>query len=65
MRRRLVFDAFRGYDERMVDNVEEKAEVDVNEITLLNAQSGSFDFLKDEPELYSLRDVKKKSPERR
>ena len=34
-------------------------EHDVNEITIVNARSNSFDFLFDEPELYSLVDVKK------
>lgn len=28
-------------------------------ITNINAQSGSFDFLKEEPNLYSLKDLKK------
>lgn len=32
----------------------------VNDITNVNAASRSFDFLKDEPELYSVSDLKKK-----
>ena len=32
----------------------------VNDITNVNAYSKSFDFLKDEPELYSRTDVRKK-----
>jgi hypothetical protein len=31
-----------------------------NEITNINANSGSFDFLKDEPDLYTEADLKKK-----
>jgi len=33
---------------------------DVNDITNVNAYSKSFDFLKDEPEIYSLSDIKKR-----
>lgn len=33
---------------------------DMNEITNINAHSHSFDFLKNEPELYSMADLKKK-----
>lgn len=33
---------------------------DVTDITNVNAYSSSFDFLNDEPELYTLADVKKK-----
>jgi len=33
---------------------------DLNDITNINSYSKSFDFLKDEPELYSVFDVKKK-----
>ena len=33
---------------------------DLNEITNINAESRSFDFLKEEPELYSAKDLKKK-----
>lgn len=33
---------------------------EVDEITNINAYSKSFDFLKDEPELYSAADLKKK-----
>ncbi len=33
---------------------------DLNEITNINALSHSFDFLKNEPELYSLADLKKR-----
>jgi len=32
----------------------------LSEITNMNAYSKSFDFLKDEPELYSIKDIKKK-----
>lgn len=32
---------------------------DVSDITNINAYSNSFDFLKDEPEIYSLDDIKK------
>lgn len=32
----------------------------VNDITNINAYSKSFDFLKDEPDLYSLSDLKKR-----
>lgn len=32
---------------------------DVNEITRMNASSESFDFLEDEPELYTVSDLKK------
>jgi len=35
----------------------------VNEITNINALSKSFDFLADEPELYSILDLKKKYPQ--
>lgn len=34
----------------------------VNEITRMNASSESFDFLKDEPELYAVSDLKEKYP---
>ena len=33
---------------------------DLNEITNINTMSHSFDFLNDEPELYSLSDLKKR-----
>jgi hypothetical protein len=33
---------------------------DLNEITNINANSGSFDFLTNEPELYSVSDLRKK-----
>lgn len=33
---------------------------DLNEMTNINTASPSFDFLKDEPELYSMDDLKKK-----
>jgi hypothetical protein len=33
---------------------------DLDEITNINAQSKSFDFLQDEPELYSVADLKKR-----
>lgn len=33
---------------------------EMNEITNINTLSKSFDFLNDEPELYSLSDIKKK-----
>ena len=33
---------------------------DLNEITNINANSGSFDFLAVEPELYSISDLRKK-----
>lgn len=33
---------------------------DVNDITNMNTYSKSFDFLKEEPDLYTLDDVKKK-----
>lgn len=32
----------------------------LNEITNINAHSRSFDFLKDEPDLYSVKDLKKR-----
>jgi len=35
----------------------------VNEITNINALSKSFDFLADEPELYSVSDLRKKYPQ--
>ncbi len=35
----------------------------VNEITRINTLSGSFDWLNDEPELYSVSDLKKKYPQ--
>lgn len=34
--------------------------LELNEVTNINANSASFDFLEDEPELYSLKDLKKK-----
>ncbi len=34
--------------------------MNVNEITNINADSKSFDFLAEEPELYSVLDLKKK-----
>jgi hypothetical protein len=34
--------------------------VKFSDITNINAYSGSFDFLKDEPDLYSVSDIKKK-----
>lgn len=34
--------------------------LDLSEITNINANSGSFSFLKDEPDLYSIKDLKKK-----
>jgi hypothetical protein len=33
---------------------------DASDITNVNAYSASFDFLSDEPELYSIADIKKK-----
>lgn len=33
---------------------------DLNEITNVNANSASFSFLENEPELYSIKDIKKK-----
>lgn len=33
---------------------------DVSDITNVNAYSGSFDFLKDEPDLYTVADLKKR-----
>ena len=33
---------------------------DVSDITNINAYSNSFDFLKDEPDIYTVTDVKKK-----
>jgi D-arabinose 1-dehydrogenase-like Zn-dependent alcohol dehydrogenase len=33
---------------------------DVSEITNINAYSGSFDFLADEPDIYTLADLKKR-----
>ena len=33
---------------------------DLNEITNINADSGSFDFLAEEPEIYSLSDLRKR-----
>ncbi len=36
---------------------------EVNEITNINAHSESFDFLADEPELYSVSDLKVKYPQ--
>ncbi|MFA6294960.1 MAG: hypothetical protein WC666_00860 [Candidatus Paceibacterota bacterium] len=33
---------------------------EMNEITNINANSSSFDFLKEEPDIYSLSDLKKK-----
>jgi hypothetical protein len=33
---------------------------ELNEITNINALSHSFDFLKEEPEIYSMEDLKKK-----
>ena len=33
---------------------------DLDEVTILNANSASFDFLKDEPELYTMNDLKKR-----
>lgn len=33
---------------------------DLNEITNMNAYSGSFDFLKDEPDIYTITDLKKR-----
>lgn len=34
--------------------------LELNEVTNINANSASFDFLEDEPELYSVKDLKKK-----
>lgn len=34
-------------------------ESDLDEITVINARGGAFDFLNDEPELYSRDDLKK------
>ena len=36
----------------------------MNEITNISANSKSFDFLANEPELYSVSDLKKKYPQR-
>ena len=33
---------------------------ELNEITNINAHSGSFDFLADEPEIYSISDLRKR-----
>ena len=33
--------------------------LELNEVTNINANSASFDFLEDEPELYSVKDLKK------
>lgn len=37
-----------------------KEKKDVNDITNINSNSGSFDFLADEPEIYSIFDLHKK-----
>jgi len=34
--------------------------LDLTEVTNINANSASFSFLEDEPELYSIKDLKKK-----
>lgn len=34
--------------------------LELNEVTNINANSTSFDFLEDEPELYSVKDLKKR-----
>ncbi|MFQ5661847.1 MAG: hypothetical protein ACE5F2_01170 [Candidatus Paceibacteria bacterium] len=38
----------------------ENTNKNLNEITNINANSSSFDFLKDEPDLYSIKDLKKR-----
>jgi hypothetical protein len=40
-------------------NTKKNISVIINEITNINSYSQSFDFLKDEPELYSIDDLKK------
>lgn len=43
-----------GYPVAAITDIDE-----FDEITNLNAQSASFDFLKDEPDLYTLSDLKR------
>jgi hypothetical protein len=45
--------------EAVIMRYPENFNVDLSEITNINANSASFDFLKDEPDLYSVSDLKK------
>lgn len=47
-----------GRPEVMIIKVPTDTNNKLNEITNINAYSQSFDFLKDEPELYSIDDLK-------
>lgn len=46
--------------EAIIMKYPEYMNLDLTEITNINANSASFDFLKNEPDLYSLNDLKKK-----
>lgn len=46
--------------EAVIMKYPENLNKNLNEITNINANSSSFDFLEDEPDLYSISDLKKK-----
>jgi hypothetical protein len=48
----------RKHVEALIIGVPQSYNPNFDEITNINAQSGSFDFLKDEPDLYTLADIK-------
>jgi prevent-host-death family protein len=49
----------RGAPEAVLLKFPTEYRTDVSDITNVNAYSGSFDFLRDEPDLYSVADIKK------
>lgn len=50
-----------GRPEVMIVKMPTNFNKELDEITNINAYSTSFDFLKDEPELYSIKDLKNAS----
>jgi len=46
--------------EALIIKFPENLNVDLNEITNINANSSSFKFLEDEPDLYTIEDLRKK-----
>lgn len=46
--------------EALIVKFPENLNLDLDEVTNINANSSSFDFLEDEPEMYSVNDLKKR-----
>jgi hypothetical protein len=46
----------------LIEKAQAPTQKDLTDITNMNAYSSSFDFLADEPEVYSIEDVRDKNP---